>query len=117
MKRSKYLLGIGIALSLATGFGIGVARENTRMDAFCGALTAGTSAGNESTLLKAHESALDALRSGDVAKAQKLLVSLAHGEAERIVACDKDKDCLRWSGFEGSQPVDRELVHRAIVDK
>jgi hypothetical protein len=117
MKPSKYLVGIAIALSLTTGFGIGVARENVRMDTFCGALIAGTGAGNESTLLKAHEIALDAIRGGDVAKAEKVLVSLAHGEAERIVACEKDKDCLRWSGFEGSHPIDRELVNRAIDNK
>jgi hypothetical protein len=117
MKTSKFLLGIGFALCLAIGFGIGVARENARMDTFCGALISGTAAGNESALLKAHESALDAIRGGNVAKAEKVLLSLAHSEAERIVSCEKDKDCLRWSGFEGNRPVDRELVKRAIVEK
>jgi hypothetical protein len=108
---------IAVVLSLAIGFGLGFVQGKARMDTFCGVLLQATHAGNTVDLLRLHESAIESVRSGDLSKAEKVLLILAHGDAETIVACKKDADCSHWSGFEGNRPPDEALVQRALATK
>jgi hypothetical protein len=116
MRTSKILI-LAIVLSLVTGSCIGAAWENRRMDAFCGALIRGANAGNSVDELRVYQAAIDSIRTGDLAGAEKVLRALARGDAEIIVACKKDANCSRWSGFEGNRPPDNLLVQRALEGK
>jgi len=87
------------------------------MDAFCGALLQGTNAGNSVDLLRMHETAIESIRNGDLAKAEKILHALSRADAQSILACEKEPNCSRWSGFEGNRPPDDALVQRALADK
>src|SRR5262249_33449091 len=112
MRHSEYIVLV-IVLSLAIGFGAGVWRANSRMDAFCGVLLQGVAAGNSVDSLRIHETAIDSIRNGDTAKAENILRALAAGDAQVIVACKTDAGCSHWAGFEGSHPPDDALIQRA----
>jgi acetylornithine/succinyldiaminopimelate/putrescine aminotransferase len=116
MRASKTLI-IASVLSLATGFGIGAMLENRRMDAFCGAVIHGATAGNSVDELRVYQTTIDSIRTGDLAGAEKALRALARGDAEIIVACKKDANCTHFAGFEGNRPPDRLLVRRALEGK
>jgi hypothetical protein len=113
MRTSKTFI-LAIVLSLATGSCIGTVWENRRMDAFCGALIRGANAGNSVDELRVYQATIDSIRTGDLAGAEKALIALARGDAEIIVACKKDANCSRLSGFEGNRPPDNLLVQRAL---
>jgi hypothetical protein len=116
MQPSKTVV-VATVLSLSIGYGLGRFQENARMDTFCGILLKATHAGNTVDLLKLHESALESIRSGDLGKAEKVLLMLARGDAETIVACKKEAECSHWSGFEGNRPPDEALIQRALAAK
>jgi hypothetical protein len=98
MKTRAWLIVLGAALLSIAAFYVGFQNGKKKMDAYCGLVIQVTSAGDHSTALSLHASAIKALRDGNSEEAARLLHILARADAQAITACEKDSHCKTMSG-------------------
>lgn len=98
MKIRALLMLLGTVLVGIMAFYVGFQNGKKKMDAYCGLIIQVTSAGDHSTALSLHASAIKALSDGNTGEAARLLHILARADALAISACEKDSHCKTMSG-------------------
>lgn len=79
------------------------------MDERYGALVSTVAPANDSFYLEKHLAALDALESGDVAKAKEIIAKISRSEAQSIQECKDNPTC--------SQLVSKQLAANATLER
>lgn len=97
----RYLVFLAVLVFASAGaYFIGFRTGKRDMDIFCGYAIRGSSAGDHTLLFEKNVAALQAVREGNSASAEKILRFNAASDAARILECMHEQQCLILMGVQ-----------------